>query len=187
MKGKPLHEPPEYGRVAGAGVGASWNYYYKEDKETRKQRRKLSTVTLDDVQKAVEEATRKAKEEAKAEAEQNKAELFEAAKAAAREEAREELKSTFSALMPAMYKWTKENPNADTFPIPSFIGSNSVNTAIAPAPATGHGLVAPATVAHSSPSFGSGMPGGASTLADLNAITVITRRALINIFNLPFV
>ena len=64
-----MHEPPEYGRVAGAGVGASWNYYYKEDKETHKQRRKLSTVTLDDVQKAVEEATRKAKEEAKAEAE----------------------------------------------------------------------------------------------------------------------
>ena len=143
-------------------------------------------MTLDDVQKAVEEATRKAKEEAKAEAEQNKAELFEAAKAAAREEAREELKSTFSALMPAMYKWTKENPNADAFPIPSFKGSNSVNTAIAPAPATGHELVAPATVAHSSPSCGSGMPHGASTLAELDTIKVTTHFALINIFNLPF-
>ena len=114
VKGKPLHDPPEYGRVAGAGVGASWNYYYKEDKETRKQRRRLNTVTLDDVQKAVEAATWKA-----------------------REEAREELKSTFSALVPAMHKWTKENPNADHFPIPSFIGSNSANTGFAPAHATG--------------------------------------------------
>jgi len=144
-------------------------------------------VTLDDVQKAVEEATRKTREEVMAEAEKNKVEIVAVAKAAAREEAREELKTTFSALMRAMYKWTKENPNADAFPLPSFIGSNSVNTVIAPAPATGHRLVTPATVAHSSPSFGSGMPGGASTLADLNAITVITRRALIYIFNLPFV
>ena len=54
-----MHEPPEYGRVADAGVGASWNYYYKEDKETRKQRRRLNTVTFDNVQKAVEAATRK--------------------------------------------------------------------------------------------------------------------------------
>ena len=69
VKVKPLHDAPEYGRVADAGVGASWNYYYKEDKETRKQRRKLNTVTLDDVHKAVEAATRKAREEAMAEAE----------------------------------------------------------------------------------------------------------------------
>ena len=97
VKGKPLHDPPEYGRVVNTGVRASWNYYYKEDKETRKQRRKLNTVTLDDVQKAVEVATRKTREEAIAEAEKNKTEMVAAAKAVAREEAREELKPTFSA------------------------------------------------------------------------------------------
>lgn len=186
MKGKPLHDPPEYGRVVGAGVGASWNYYYKEDKETRKQRRRLNTVTLDVVHKAVEEATRKAREEAKAEAEQNKANVVAAAVAAAREEAREELKSHFSALMPAMQKWTKENPNADHFPLPSFIGSNSANTGFAAAHATGHELVAPSTVAHSSPSCGSGMPRGPSPLAELEAIKVTMRLALIHIFDLPF-
>jgi hypothetical protein len=85
-----------------------------------------------------------------------------------------------------MQKWTKENPNADHFPLPSFIGSNSVNTGIAPAHATGHELVAPSTVAHSSPSCGSGMPHGPSPLADLEAIKVTMRLVFINIFDLPF-
>ena len=44
-----MHKPPEYARVDDARVGTTWNYYYKEDKETRKQRRKLSVVTLQDL------------------------------------------------------------------------------------------------------------------------------------------
>ena len=182
-----MHDPPEYGRVVGAGVGASWNYYYKEDKETRKQRRRLNTVTLDVVHKAVKEATRKARKEAKAKAEQNKANVVAVAIAAAREEAREDLKSHFSALMPAMQKWMKENPNADHFPLPSFIGSNSANTGFATAHATGHELVAPSTVAHSSPSCGSGILHWPSPLAELEAIKVTMRLVLIHIFDLPFI
>ena len=46
LKGKLANEPPEYGRVVGAGDGAMWKYYYHEDTEVRKQRRKLGQVSI---------------------------------------------------------------------------------------------------------------------------------------------
>lgn len=163
-KGKPANEPPEYGRVVGAGDGATWTYYYHEDKETRRQRRKLGQVSIQEqVAQAVRAATSAAKEEAKTEA-------VEAAKVAAREE----FGAQWSAALPALVKWMRENPDQE-FPVPSFVGSGSVNIAATPAPAP----------AHSSPSSVYGILGGASTLAELNALTVITRRTLLNIFNLP--
>ena len=80
-------------------------------------------------------------------------------------------------LVPAIIKWTKENPDKTIhdFPMPSFVGSNSMNnknTAPSLAHATGPPLaVAPA---HSSPSSVSGALDGPLSLPELHALTVIT-------------
>ena len=68
-------------------------------------------MTLQDLQNAIDKATRQAREEAKAQAELDKGLVVEAAKAAAREE----LQSSFAALVPAMFKWSKENINGILF------------------------------------------------------------------------
>ena len=71
--------------------------------------------------------------------------------------------------------------------MPSFVASNSMNNnTIAPslAQATGPPLAAAPT--HSSPSSVSGMLGGPSSLAELDAVTVITCRTNIYIDNIPF-
>ena len=80
-------------------------------------------------------------------------------------------------LVPAIINWTKENPDKTVhdFPLPSFVGSNSVNNnTIAPslAHATGPPLAAAPT--HSSSSSVSGALGGPSSLAELDAVTLIT-------------
>ena len=80
-------------------------------------------------------------------------------------------------LVPAIINWTKENPDKTVhdFPMPSFAGSNSMNnnnTAPSLAHATGPPLAA--APAHSSLSSVSGTLGGPSSLAELDAITVIT-------------
>ena len=80
-------------------------------------------------------------------------------------------------LIPALFYFTKNNPNArpEDFPIPSFVRSNSANTtALAPAQATTKG---PAPV-RSSPTSVSCMVGGPSSLAELDALTVITYHTL---------
>ena len=70
------------------------------------------------------------------------------------------------------------NPDkpVDDFPVPSFVGSNSVNNTTAPSPAHATGLALAPTPAHSSPSVVSGALGGPSALAELDALTVITCR-----------
>ena len=87
-------------------------------------------------------------------------------------------------LVLAIINWTKENPDkmVHDLPLPSFIRSNSVNnntTAPSLDHATGPSLaLAPA---HSSPSSVSGTLGGPSSLAELDALTVITCRTNIYI------
>jgi hypothetical protein len=183
MTKRPLHERSEYGSVVGARDGTTWMYYNMEDKEVRTQRRKMSKVTIQEtVAEAVQKATVASKEE-------TKAEVVQAALAACRHD----FEGAFSATLPAVIKWTQENPTAmaDQFPLPSFVGSNSVNIAAAPALATAPAPApapapTPATIAHSSPSSVPGRLGGASTLAELDTLTVIMHRTLINILNLLF-
>ena len=72
----------------------------------------------------------------------------------------------------------KENPDktVDDFPMPSFVGSNSVNNTTAPSP-THTTVPAPAPApAHRSPSSVSGVLGRPSSLAELDALIVITCR-----------
>ena len=55
MMGHPPDQRPQYGRVHGAGDGATWKYYYSEDPEAKRQRKKFSQVTIDEkVARAVE-------------------------------------------------------------------------------------------------------------------------------------
>ena len=77
-------------------------------------------------------------------------------------------------LVPAIINWTKENPDKTVhdFPMPSFVTSNSVNNTTAPSPAHATGpALAPA---HSIPSSVSSALGGPSSLAELDALMVIT-------------
>ena len=85
--------------------------------------------------------------------------------------------SIITSLIPAIIDWSKSNPDkgpAD-FPLPSYVGSNSVNiTPPAPAQETAKG---PAPV-HSSPTSVSGMLVGPLSMAELDVLMVITRHTL---------
>jgi hypothetical protein len=75
------------------------------------------------------------------------------------------------------------------FPMPSFTGSNSMNTAPTPVPAmaTTHAPTpapTPAPSSHNSPRSVSGLNGRPSTLSELDALMVNTRRTLINTTNI---
>ena len=116
--GHPPGQRPQYGRVHGAGDGATWKYYYSEDPEAKRQRKKFSQVTID-------EKVARAMEKAKAE---TKAEIIAAC--------RDDMVATFTSLIPTVVTWAQQNPNAppSDFPMPSFTGSNSINTAPIPVP-----------------------------------------------------
>ena len=89
------------------------------------------------------------------------------------------------SLLPALFDFTKNNPNArpEDFPLPSFVRSNSANTtAPTPAQATAKGPVP----IHSSPTSVSGMLGGPLSLAELDALTVITRHTLFTSMSIVF-
>ena len=63
LKGLPLDQRPQYGRVHGAGDGATWKVFYKEGPEAKKQKKKFSQADIDaKVKLAVE---KKAAEDAK--------------------------------------------------------------------------------------------------------------------------
>lgn len=159
--GHPPGQRPQYGRVHGAGDGATWKYYYSEDPEAKRQRKKFSQVTIDEkVARAMEKA---------------KAEIIAAC--------RDDMVAAFTSLIPTVVTWVQQNPNAppSDFPMPSFTGSNSMNTAPIPVPSMATGAPPPAAPAplpssHSSPSSVSGLNVGPSTLAELDALTVNTRR-----------
>ena len=48
MMGHPPGQRPQYGRVHDTGDGAMWKYYYNEDPEAKRQRKKFSQVTIDE-------------------------------------------------------------------------------------------------------------------------------------------
>ena len=140
----------------GVGDGDSWKTCYPEELEQIRKRRSVVT------QQSIDEKVKIAIDKTKAE---TKEELLGAVNAA--------VTDAVVSLLPALWDFTKNNPNArpEDFPLPSFFWSNSVNTrAPAPAQATAKG---PAPV-HSSPTSVSCMVGGPSALAELDALTVIT-------------
>jgi hypothetical protein len=104
---------------------------------------------------------------------------------------RDEVASVLTSLIPSVVSWVQQNPNAapTDFPMPSFTGSNSMNTAPTPVPAmaTAHAPTpapAPAPSSHNSPRSVSGLNVGPSTLSELDALTVNTRCTLINTTNI---
>jgi hypothetical protein len=102
---------------------------------------------------------------------------------------RNDMAAAFTSLIPSVVSWLKQNPNAapTDFAMPSFTGSNSMNTAPTPVPdmATAPAPTpAPAPApSHSSRSSVSGLNAGPSTLAELDALTVNTLHTLINTTN----
>ena len=67
LKGLPLDQRPQYGRVHGAGDGATWKVFYNEGPEAEKLKKKFSQADIDaKVKLAVE---KKAAEDAKKAAE----------------------------------------------------------------------------------------------------------------------
>ena len=85
-------------------------------------------------------------------------------------------------LVPAVFEYVMRNPEAraEDFPLLSFVGSNSGNIAPPPpAHAIANAPVPGIAPIHISPSSVSGVLGGASSLAELDAITVITRHTLV--------
>ena len=179
LKGLPLGQRPQYGRVHGAGDGATWKVFYNEGPEAKKQKKKFSQADIDaKVKLAVE---KKAAEDAKKAAE-DKYELLQQAVNAAVTACRNDFATN---LVPVIINWTKENPDKTVhdFPLPSFIGSNSMNNnTIAPSLAHTTGPPLAAAPTHSSPSSVSGALGGPSSLAELDAVTVITCRTNIYIY-----
>ena len=156
-------------------------YYYSEDPEAKRQRKKFSQVTINEkVVRALEKNSA-----------DTKAEAVRASVAACRDE----VASVLTSLIPSVVSWLQQNPNEapTNFPMPSFTGSNSMNTALTlvPAMATAHAPTptpAPAPSSHSSPRSISGLNVGPSTFSELDPLTVNTRRTLINTnnINLPF-
>ena len=178
LKGLPLGQRPQYGRVHGAGDGATWKVFYNEGPEAKKQKKMFSQADIDaKVKLAVE---KKAAEDAKKAAE-DKYELLQQAVNAAVTACRNDFATN---LVPAIINWTKENPDKTVhdFPLRSFVGSNSMNNNTT-APSLAHATGPPLTAApaHSSPSSVSGALGGPSSLAELDAVTVITCRTNIYI------
>ena len=171
LKKVPEAKPPSGGRVHAIGDGASWKMCYSEEPEERRKRRALNQQTIDEkVAIAVNKTKAKTKEELRREVH------------AAVNEAVAGVTANFQSaiitnLILAIIDWHKNNPEkgAEDFPLPSYVGSNSVNiTPPAPAEATAKG---PAPV-HSSPTSVSGMLVGPSSMAELDAHTVITRHTL---------
>ena len=47
LKGLPLDQRPQYGRVHCAGDGATWKVFYNEGPEAKKQKKKFSQEDID--------------------------------------------------------------------------------------------------------------------------------------------
>ena len=143
LKRLPVDTRPSYGRVQGDG--ATWKKYYRETTEEKKERRRLTEENID---KKVEIAVEKKSSETVA---------IEAAAA------KQVLVDMSTSLVPAVFNWTRQNPekNAADFPLADFLGSSS--TSVAPAP-----VAAPTPAPAAAPD----VLGGASSLAKLDALTV---------------
>ena len=138
----------------GVGDGATWKKYYRETTEERKERRRLTEENID---KKVEIAVEKKSSETVA---------------TAVVAAKQVLVDMSTTLVPAVFNWSRQNPekNAADFPLADFLGSSS--TSVAPARAA-----APAPAPAPAPD----VLGGASSLAELDALTVSVTPAPFNI------
>ena len=155
LKQQPVDTRPSYGRVHGVGDGATWKKYYRETTEERKERQRLTEENID---KKVEIAVEKKSSQTVA-----------TAVAAAKQV----VVDMSTSLVPAVFNWRRQNPekNAAAFPLVDFLWSSS--TSIAPAPAA-----APAPA----PAPARDVLGGASSLAELDALTVsVTPAPSINV------
>ena len=102
LKGLPLGQQPQYGRVHSAGDGATWKVFYNEGPEAKKQKKKFSQVDIDaKVKLAVE---KKAVEDAKKTAKE-KNELLQQTVNATVTACRNDFATN---LVPANINWTKE-------------------------------------------------------------------------------
>ena len=154
LKRQPVDTRPSYGRVHGVGDGATWKKYYRETTEERKERRRLTEENIDKkVEIAVEKKSSQTVATAVAAAKQVVADLS-------------------TSLVTGVFTWTRQNleKNAEDFPLADFLGSSS--TSVAPAPAA-----APAPAPAPAPD----VLGGASSLAELDALTVSVTPAPFNI------
>ena len=147
--------------------------------KAKKQKKKFSQADIDEKVKLAFE--KKAAENAEKAAEE-KNELLQQVVAAAVNTCRNDFATN---LVPAIINRTKENPNKTVhdFPMPSFVRSSSLNNTTTPsrAHATGSSLATATAPSHRSPSSISGMLGGPSSLAELDALTIITCRTNIYI------
>ena len=165
VKGVTVSKKPSGGRVVGHGK-AKWGEYYHEDAVTRKERKKLT--------------------EAHVSAEIAKVPQL------VQDEVAKVITSIFPHMVQSIGNWI-DGGRIGPCPVPSLTGSNSINAAPAPVvlvnPATNTaapelnapvGENSPAgTVPTSSPSVScTPAVGGASTIAELDAITVTKRRRL---------
>ena len=115
LKGLPLGQRPQYGRVHGAGDNATWKVFYNEGPEAKKQKKKFSQADIDaKVKLAVEKKVA-----------EDKYELLQQAVNAAVTTCRNDFATN---LVPVIINWTKENPDkmVHDFPLPSFVRSNDV-------------------------------------------------------------
>ena len=130
-----------------------WKNYYRETTEERKERRRLTEENIDKkVEIAVEKKSSQTVATAVAAAKQVVADLS-------------------TSLVTGIFTWTRQNPekNAEDFPLADCLG------APAPAPAP---VAAPAPALALAPALD--VLGGASSLAELDALTVSVTPALFN-------
>ena len=127
-----------------------WKKYYRDTTEERKERRRLTEENID---KKVEIAVEKKSSQTVATA------------VAAAKQLVVDMSTT---LVPAVFNWTRQNPekNAADFPLADFLGSSSTSVAPASAPAPAPAL---------------GVLGGASSLAELDALTISVTASPFNI------
>ena len=140
--------------VHGVGDGAIWKKYYGETTEKRKERRRLTEENID---KKVEIVV-----------ENKSSDTVPTALAAAKQV----VVDLSTSLVTCVFTWSRQNPEKKVadFPLADFFGSSS--TSIAPAPAA-----APAPTSAPAPD----VLGGASSLAELDALTVSVTPAPFNI------
>ena len=162
LKQQPVDTRPSYGRVHGVGDGATWKKYYRETMEEKKERRRLTEESID---KKVEIAVEK-------KSSQTVATAVAAAKQA--------IADISTSLVTGVYTWTRQNPekNAEDFPLADFLGAPAPAPAPVPAPAP---APVPAPAPAPAPAPTPDMLSGASSLAELDALTVSATPAPFNI------
>ena len=164
VMGKKPGKKPATGRVVGGGNGASWDYYYHESKEKRKERKRMADASIvEQIDRRVEEKTR---------------DLVQV-----------EMGRQMTTMVNSFISWM-EGGQKGPFSLPSF-GASTSNSKAPPkelimvtptnnAPG-GNGHSPPSTAPSSSnPSIASALNvrGSVSTLAQLEALTVIKHHKL---------